>query len=144
MPIPARPEDIPRHGEVWRQLEEVRRRLHEYQSLREVSMDRIVAMLHNKHGDPSWLLDHLVYEPFFERARHIKAQILAGLVLRDALLDRAGFDVPYEILQRADLKPLIDWARVAGIISEDDAHALRKLNKWGLEAKHHVMFRSRL
>ena len=129
MPIPARPE-------------EMRHRLH---SLRENSTDRTVAMLHNKHGEPSWLLDRLVYEPFFdERVRHIKAQIIAGLVLRDALLDRAGVDVPYEILRRADLKPLIDWARAAGFISEDDAHALRKLNKWGNEAKHHVMFRSRL
>ena len=66
MPIPARPEDIRRHEEVRRRLEEVRRRLHEYQSLREVSMDRTVDMLHNKHGDPSWLLDHLVYDPFFD------------------------------------------------------------------------------
>ena len=78
MPIPARPE-------------EMRHRLH---SLRENSTDRTVAMLHNKHCEPSWLLDHLVYEPFFdERVRHIKAQILAGLVLRDALLDR-GLELP--------------------------------------------------
>ena len=74
-----------------------------------------------------------------ERLTRIRAQITAALAIRQVLTDM-GFEVPDTI----DLLPLVVICKAQGIFGAREAKVLMQLNKEANEAKHQLVFASRL
>ena len=86
------------------------------------------------------LLDLEVADPLLEeRLVRIRAQITAALAIR-LVLTEMGFTVPDSI----DLRPLVDIGQQHGIFGAREAGVLLQINREANEAKHELVFASRL
>ena len=86
------------------------------------------------------LVDRRVEDPLLEeRLIRIRAQLTAALALHSMLTDM-GFVVEATI----DLHPLVQFAQGRDIIGRREASILMQINKEANEAKHLLVFLSRL
>ena len=92
----------------------------------------------------SVLLDTPVEDPLLEERFHrIRAQVMCAMALHALLVDM-GFGTLVLGCNRLDLSQMIGLAQGNGIISHREAGVLRDVNHLSNEAKHELVFRSRL
>ena len=86
------------------------------------------------------LLDREVADPLLEeRLTRINAQIIASLALHSMLTEMG-----YEIDASMDLRPLVRFAEVQGLLGKREVGVLLTINRLANEAKHELVFRARL
>ena len=86
------------------------------------------------------LLDEDADDSFYaERIQRIQTQVIAAIALQRILRDM-GFHASNEL----DLFYLINMAVTQGLLNRREAGILRELNRLANEAKHQLIFQSRL
>ena len=99
-----------------------------------------LSLAHARALRNTGLLDLEVADPLLEeRFVRIRAQITAALALRK-LLTEIGFPVPDSI----DLRPLVEIGWQEEILGKREAAVLLHVNREANEAKHELVFPSRL
>ena len=87
------------------------------------------------------LLDRDVEDPLFEERMHrIQTQLTSALALRQILFELEIENVPATL----DLAPLVTLAMQYGILGRRETGILMQLNNDANEAKHDLIFQSRL
>ena len=99
-----------------------------------------LSSAHERALQNTGILDLAVEDTLLEeRLTRIRTQITAALAIRHVLTEM-GFEVPDTI----DLHPLVDISRAQKIFGAREASVLMKLNREANEAKHQLVFASRL
>ena len=99
-----------------------------------------VSEAHARALQSSGLLDREVADPLMEeRLTRIRAQITAALALHEQLTEMG-----YEIDAAIDLYPLVRFAQAHGILNKRQAGVLLKINMDANQAKHELIYVSRL
>jgi hypothetical protein len=94
--------------------------------------------------EPTGLLDEEVRDPLLEeRMVRIRAQITAAMVL-NAKLEEMGFQVAQRRHMTIDLASLVALAEDQGILTRKEAKVLMRINNEANEAKHALVFDSRV
>ena len=89
---------------------------------------------------PTGLLDREVADPLMEeRLTRVRAQIIAALALHEQLTEMG-----YEIDASIDLYPLVRFAQDHGILNQRQVGVLLKINSDANQAKHELIYVSRL
>ena len=104
------------------------------------SLRTFVSEAHARALAATGLLDKEVVDPLLEeRLVRIQAQIYASLGLH-ALLTEMGFEIGASI----DLSPLVRFAEAHQILGRREVAVLLTINREANEAKHELVFRSRM
>ena len=99
-----------------------------------------LANAHVRALQRTGLLDLEVSDPLLEeRLIRIRTQITAALAIR-LMLTEMGFGVPDSV----DLRPLVEICRAQEIFGDREVGVLLHINKEANEAKHQLVFPSRL
>ena len=105
-----------------------------------VSLRTFVSEAHARALVTSGLLDREVADPLMEeRLTRVRAQITASLSLHEQLTEK-GFEIDASI----DLYPLVRFAQSHGILNQRQVGVLLKINMEPNQAKHELIFPSRL
>ena len=99
-----------------------------------------VSEAHARALQSSGLLDREVADPLMEeRLTRVRAQIIAALALHEQLTEMG-----YEIDASIDLYPLVRFAQDHGILNQRQVGVLLKINSDANQAKHELIYVSRL
>ena len=110
-------------------------------------METLRAFLSDAHqrglSGLSVLMDTSIADPQLEERLHrIRTHVMCAVALR-TMLTGMGFGGP-TLSERLDLAPLIELAQTNGVLNRRERGILWDLNTMANEAKHDLVFRSRL
>ena len=110
-------------------------------------MLKLRTFLSSRHAqvlEPTGLLDEEVRDPLLEeRMVRIRAQITAAMVL-NGKLEEMGFQVAQRRHMTIDLASLVALAEEQGVLTRKEAKVLMRINGEADEAKHALVFVSRV
>jgi hypothetical protein len=110
-------------------------------------MLKLRTFLSSRHAqvlEPTGLLDEEVRDPLLEeRMVRIRAQITAAMVL-NGKLEEMGFQVAQRRHMTIDLASLVALAEEQEILTRKEAKVLMRINGEANEAKHALVFVSRV
>ena len=100
----------------------------------------LVSRAHQRALHACGILERSVQDFLFEeRLLRIQAQLTAAIAIRE-ILTEMGFEVPNTI----DLAPLVEIAGTECIFNRRECDVLLQINREANEAKHDMVFRSRI